>query len=119
MSASVVPFSQAHRFYVKSLYRRFLTNSLNWTINRALWREKAIEIRAEFERNRNITDPRALAIVLEQAEAKLAEELHPDPYRVPTAPDGTKWERNTPPPMFTPAEKEAARQAINESVGFM
>lgn len=29
----------------------------------------------------NITDPRALAIVLEQAEAKLAKELHPDPYR--------------------------------------
>lgn len=30
---------------------------------------------------RNITDPRALAIVLEQAEAKLAAEAHPDPYR--------------------------------------
>lgn len=30
---------------------------------------------------RNITDPRALALVLEQAEAKLAKEAHPDPYR--------------------------------------
>lgn len=30
---------------------------------------------------RNITDPRALAIVLEQAEAKLAKDAHPDPYR--------------------------------------
>lgn len=30
---------------------------------------------------RNITDPRALALVLEQAEAKLAKEIHPDPYR--------------------------------------
>jgi len=29
----------------------------------------------------NITDPRALALVLEQAEAKLAKEQHPDPYR--------------------------------------
>lgn len=31
--------------------------------------------------SRNITDPRALALVLEQAEAKLAKEIHPDPYR--------------------------------------
>lgn len=30
---------------------------------------------------RNITDPRALALVLEQAEARLERELHPDPYR--------------------------------------
>lgn len=30
---------------------------------------------------RNITDPRALAIVLEQAEEKLAKGIHPDPYR--------------------------------------
>lgn len=41
-----------NRLYVKSLYRRYLTNSLNWYIRRDLWRQKAIEIRAEFERNR-------------------------------------------------------------------
>ena len=88
---------------MKSLYKRYLVNSLNWTISRDIWREKAIEIRAEFERNRcaaildskhcfqcsdiaklthrNITDPRALAIVLEQAEKRLADERHPDPYK--------------------------------------
>lgn len=31
--------------------------------------------------DRNITDPRALALVLEQAEEKLAKGIHPDPYR--------------------------------------
>lgn len=41
-----------NRLYVKSLYKRYLTNALNWYIRRDLWREKAIEIRAEFERNR-------------------------------------------------------------------
>ncbi|RXK36359.1 NADH dehydrogenase (ubiquinone) 1 beta subcomplex 9 [Tremella mesenterica] len=89
--SSQTPYSIAHRLYVKSLYKRFLTNSLNWYIRRDLWRNKAIEIRAEFERNRNITDPRALALVLEQAEARLAKEAHPDPYRPPLFPDGTKW----------------------------
>jgi len=42
----------ASRLYVKSLYRRYLNNALNWYIRRDLWRQKAIEIRAEFERNR-------------------------------------------------------------------
>lgn len=41
-----------NRLYVKSLYKRYLNNALNWYIRRDLWREKAIEIRAEFERNR-------------------------------------------------------------------
>jgi len=40
------------RLYVKSLYKRTLTDALNWHIRRDLWRNRAIEIRAEFERNR-------------------------------------------------------------------
>lgn len=51
-SATISPFSAAHRFYVKSLYKRFLKNELDWTINRSLWRWKAMKIRAEFESNR-------------------------------------------------------------------
>ncbi|BEI83992.1 hypothetical protein CcaverHIS002_0405960 [Cutaneotrichosporon cavernicola] len=100
MSSGPQAFSNAHRLYVKSLYRRYLNNALNWYIRRDLWRQKAIEIRAEFERNRNISEPRALAIVLEQAEARLAKDAHPDPYRPPLFPGGTKWERNIPPKMF-------------------
>ncbi|KAE8542393.1 NADH dehydrogenase (ubiquinone) 1 beta subcomplex 9 [Cryptococcus deuterogattii 99/473] len=115
MSAPPSAFSNAHRLYVKSLYKRYLVNSLNWYIRRDLWRQKAIEIRAEFERNRNITDPRALALVLEQAEEKLAKGIHPDPYRPPLFPDGTKWERNIPPRMFTPEEKAEALAAMGGS----
>ena len=95
------PFSSAHRLYVKSLYKRFLKNELDWIIRRDIWRAKALEIRAEFEKNRsvllysisrcnnnydhiyfrrNISDPRALAEVFEKAEAELASKKHPDPY---------------------------------------
>jgi hypothetical protein len=92
------PFSSAHRLYVKSLYKRFLNNELNWVVNRTEWRARALAIRAEFERNRyalrfnlasntwnpvlrrNIHDPRALAVILEKAENYLAERKHPDPY---------------------------------------
>ncbi|KAF9232156.1 NDUFB9, NADH-ubiquinone oxidoreductase [Melanogaster broomeanus] len=90
-------FSTAHRSYVKSLYRRMLKNELDWVVRRDIWRGRAMLIRAEFERNRDIRDPRAVAQVLEKFEARLAANLHPDPYIPPTMPGGTKWERNIPP----------------------
>ncbi|TCD69994.1 hypothetical protein EIP91_005244 [Steccherinum ochraceum] len=111
MSAVISPFSSAHRLYVKSLYKRMLTNELNWIVRRDLWRAKAVAIRAEFENNRNVQDPRALAVIFEKAEAELAERLHPDPYRAPTAPDGTKWERNVPPTLGPIFEHEPFNRA--------
>jgi NADH dehydrogenase (ubiquinone) 1 beta subcomplex subunit 9 len=87
---STSPFSAAHRLYVKSLYKRYLTNALDWTVRRDLWRAQALLIRAEFERNRNVHDPRALAVILERAEAQLAAKRHPDPYISPLFPGGTK-----------------------------
>ena len=97
MATAVSTFSSAHRLYVKSLYKRYLTNALDWTINRDIWRWQAMQIRAEFERNRsvvrlltgqsfllilysNVHDPRALAAILQKAETDLANMKHPDPY---------------------------------------
>jgi NADH dehydrogenase (ubiquinone) 1 beta subcomplex subunit 9 len=79
--ATPTPFSAAHKAYVQSLYRRYLRNSLNWCIRRDIWRDRAIEIRAEFERNRHIANPRELGRVLQQAEAELEAHGHPDPYK--------------------------------------
>ncbi|KAJ7591587.1 NDUFB9, NADH-ubiquinone oxidoreductase [Mycena floridula] len=101
-------FTAAHRLYVKSLYRRFLKNSLDWQIDRTIWRQEALQIRAEFDRNRDVRDPRALALILEKAEAQLAERNHPDPYIPPSFPGGTKWERNIPPPVGPLYDHEAA-----------
>ncbi|KAG0702450.1 NDUFB9, NADH-ubiquinone oxidoreductase [Suillus ampliporus] len=84
-------FSSAHRLYVKSLYRRMLKNELDWVVRRDIWRGP------EFERNRDVNEPRALAQIFEKAEASLASKLHPDPYIPPSMPGGTKWERNIPP----------------------
>ncbi|KAG8988530.1 hypothetical protein FRB90_001345 [Tulasnella sp. 427] len=100
-------FSGAHRLYVKSLYKRFLVNELNWAIRRDAWRPRAIAIRAEFERNRNVKDPRALAEIFAKAEAQLADKLHPDPYIPAMMPGGTKWERNRPPPTSPIFDHEA------------
>ena len=82
-SAARVPtaFSSAHRAYVQSLYRRYLRNSLDWNIRRDAWRAEALSIRAAFEKNRNIRNPRELARVLQEAEEQLQKIAHPDPYR--------------------------------------
>ncbi|KAF8338827.1 NDUFB9, NADH-ubiquinone oxidoreductase [Cantharellus anzutake] len=101
---STTPFTAAHRFHVKSLYRRLLKNSLDWTIRRDIWRQQALEIRSEFERNRNVTDPRAIADLLARGEAQLEATLHPDPYIPPSFPGGSKWERNLPPPIEPPVD---------------
>lgn len=50
-------------------------------VRRDLWRNKAIEIRAQFERNRNVRDPRAVAALLTEAEREVQKVSHPDPYR--------------------------------------
>ena len=100
MSALPAPFTAAHRSYVKSLYRRILKNELDWIVQRNLWRGRALAVRAEFESNRcvcsamfarpdlmktcaasNVHDPRALATILEKAEADLEAKRHLDPYR--------------------------------------
>jgi hypothetical protein len=51
-STTTKTFGTVHRQYVQSLYKRRLKNSLDWTIRRDVWRGKAMQIRAEFERNR-------------------------------------------------------------------
>ncbi|WFD28262.1 hypothetical protein MNAN1_003270 [Malassezia nana] len=98
-------FSELHKQYVMNLYRRFLRDSLNWRIRRDAWRADASHIRAQFEHNRHVRNPRELATLLNRAEEQLASRQHPDPYKPPTYVGGTKWERNLPPRMFTDEEK--------------
>lgn len=50
-------------------------------VRRDLWRNKAIEIRIQFEKNRNVRDPRAVAALLNEAEKEVQRMAHPDPYR--------------------------------------
>ncbi|KAI5481876.1 hypothetical protein MNV49_000153 [Pseudohyphozyma bogoriensis] len=110
---AVSPFSVAHKRYVQHLYRRALKGSLDWYVRRDLWRNKAIEIRVQFERNRDVKDPRAVAALLNEAEKEVQRLSHPDPYKPSLFPDGTKWERNVPPRMFTQEEKAAAIDAFH------
>ncbi|MBW0534901.1 hypothetical protein O181_074616 [Austropuccinia psidii MF-1] len=112
-SASLIrPFTDAHRVYVQRLYRRALKQSLDWIVFRDIWRQKAIEIRVKFERNRDVKDPRAVSKLLAEAEVEISKFQHPDPYKPPLAADGTKWERNLPPPLFSEEDRQKARESF-------
>ncbi|CAJ0551583.1 hypothetical protein HG530_015478 [Fusarium avenaceum] len=85
-----------------SLYRRSLKLALDWAVHRHLWRGQALYIRSLFEANRNVTDPRHQRALLSETEKLLESWKHPDPYTPPTAPGGSKFERNLPSPVLDP-----------------
>ncbi|KAJ5046429.1 uncharacterized protein L3040_003673 [Drepanopeziza brunnea f. sp. 'multigermtubi'] len=73
---------------VSSLYRRSLKLSLDWAVHRYLWRGQALYISGKA--------------LFQEAEGLLEAWKHPDPYHAPTAPGGSKFERNLPAPILTP-----------------
>ncbi|KAF9436381.1 hypothetical protein BGZ76_004112 [Entomortierella beljakovae] len=94
----------AHRRLVQSLYRRSLKTAQDWYIDTNLFRRKAVELRMQFDANKNLTQPRQIAQAVRTAERQLEELRHPDPYIAPTAPGGTKFERNVHPPTAEPID---------------
>ncbi|RKF53180.1 NADH dehydrogenase 1 beta subcomplex subunit 9 [Golovinomyces cichoracearum] len=87
---------------ILSLYRRSLKLALDWAVHRHLWRGQALYIRSLFEANKNVTDPRMQRDLLRETEEILEKWKHPDPYFPPTAPGGSKYERNLPAPILDP-----------------
>lgn len=87
---------------VCSLYRRALKLSLDWAVHRNLWRGQALYIRSLFDANKNIPDPRRQQALFRETEHLLDIWKHPDPYYPPSAPGGSKYERNLPAPILDP-----------------
>ncbi|KAI1105380.1 hypothetical protein F4804DRAFT_304223 [Jackrogersella minutella] len=79
-----------------SLYRRSLKLALDWAVHRSLWRGQALYIRSLFEANRNVMDVKKQRALLSETEKLLETWKHPDPHYYPTAPGGSKFERNLP-----------------------
>jgi NADH dehydrogenase (ubiquinone) 1 beta subcomplex subunit 9 len=81
LSAAPMPaFTALNRIRVMRLYRRSLKLQMSWTNRHDVFRAQALEIRRRFEQNKNISDPRMLAKLVEEAEQELYENRHPDPY---------------------------------------
>lgn len=86
----------AHTLYVKKLYRKSLklVSDWYWQVDEA--RAKALIVRHMFEENRDLVSPQEIVESLQRTEHMLALYAHPQPYIRPSAPGGSKWERNVP-----------------------
>ncbi|KAK2857307.1 hypothetical protein FQN49_004836 [Arthroderma sp. PD_2] len=82
------------------LYKRALKLSLDWAVHRYLWRGQAVYIRSLFDANKHVRNPREQRVLFQETEKLLEKWKHPDPYKAPTAPGGSKWERNLPVPIL-------------------
>ncbi|EDQ87599.1 uncharacterized protein MONBRDRAFT_27131 [Monosiga brevicollis MX1] len=72
--------SSAHQLRVLKLYRHSLKNLLSWTVDRGMYRQKAMELRARFEATRFEKNIVKATQLVEAGEAELDEIKHPNPY---------------------------------------
>ena len=76
--AYVLPVTHSQR--VTRLYRSALKNLMNWCVHRDLFISESFAMRDQFRANMNLKDPRLIEKLVSDAEAKLVEYRHPDPY---------------------------------------
>jgi NADH dehydrogenase (ubiquinone) 1 beta subcomplex subunit 9 len=88
--------SNAHKLYVKKLYRQSLRTCIDWYWRREEQREKQMMVRELFEANRFLTNVKEVEHCLGRTEQLLSVYQHPQPYIQINAPGGTKFERNLP-----------------------
>ena len=80
------------------MYRTSLKVLSSWAIDRDIFNAEATKIRARFDAERGCNAGKAMRL-LREGEDELFAYTHPDPYRNPVMPGGTKFMRNPPLPM--------------------
>lgn len=83
---------------VAHLYRDSLKTLNSWAIDRDVFNQAATELRARFDANRGASAA-AASRLLREGQDELFRNMHPDIYKVPEMPGGSKFMRNAPPPI--------------------
>ncbi|CAK9439945.1 uncharacterized protein LODBEIA_P40450 [Lodderomyces beijingensis] len=94
--SQILPFTEANTRRVSSLFRQAMRTAFDHALRFDLYRQATQDIRAQFEANREVSDPEELERIIGATRAKLREWKHPDPYIPPCRPGGTKYQRNIP-----------------------
>ncbi|XP_065224909.1 NADH dehydrogenase [ubiquinone] 1 beta subcomplex subunit 9 [Planococcus citri] len=84
----------SHTRRVQILYKKYLRDIEDWTLDRAEKRIQQVLLRAEFDKNRDIKDPIKAKRALEAAETYYEYVRHAEPFKFPTSFGGTAWERD-------------------------
>jgi NADH dehydrogenase (ubiquinone) 1 beta subcomplex subunit 9 len=83
---------------VAHLYRHSLRCLLSWCIDRDLFNAEATKIRQRFDSYRGVSAAAANRL-LKEGHDELFAYTHPDPYKIPFMPGGSKFMRNPPLPI--------------------
>ncbi|XP_059647594.1 NADH dehydrogenase [ubiquinone] 1 beta subcomplex subunit 9 [Cornus florida] len=97
-SASYLARRAAQKERVRILYRRALKDTLSWAVHRHLFYQDADVLREKFEVNKHVEDLETIDRMISDGEATYNKFRHPDPYTIPWAPGGSKFNRNPAPP---------------------
>ncbi|KAL0584590.1 hypothetical protein ABG067_005613 [Albugo candida] len=93
------PKTLTHTQVVQRLYKQSLKTLESWIIDRRLWNEEAVKIRAQFEATRHLAPDSEYVLTSLEANEKLKKYTHPDRYVFNYMPGGTKFMRNAPLPL--------------------
>uniref|UniRef100_T1PHU2 NADH dehydrogenase [ubiquinone] 1 beta subcomplex subunit 9 n=1 Tax=Musca domestica TaxID=7370 RepID=T1PHU2_MUSDO len=83
----------SHTRRVQSLYKRALRNCEAWYDRREIYRYRAVQLRARFEENRNVTDMAKAVKLLAAGEQELFNTQHYQPIKLANSPGGCAYER--------------------------
>jgi len=83
----------AHTLRVCGIYRRALKTTFNWTVDRSAFIAEALELRQQFEANRNVKSSKLAEKLCADAEKQLEVWKHPDPYKLPWQFGSSKYMR--------------------------
>jgi len=90
-----------HTLAVMRLYRSALLSSRSWSVDTDIYIANRIALRERFDNNKHERNYVKAKKMLEDGQAEFKLHKHPDVYKPCQALDGTKWERNIPPPAET------------------
>ncbi|EDK46788.1 hypothetical protein PVL30_005712 [Lodderomyces elongisporus] len=96
MSSQILPFTEANSRRIASLFRQAMRTAFDHSLKFDVYRNATINIRSQFQANKDVSDPEEVDRLVKECEAKLQHWKHPDPYISPCRPGGTKYERNIP-----------------------
>ena len=112
--------SLSHVQRVTRLYRRSLRELNSWAIDRDLFCREADKIRAQFDANKSLDPHGGLSQrLIREAEQKVYEFTHPDPYVKPYMPGGSKFMRNPPPPLRVCLNGESVHEGDENETCFV
>jgi NADH dehydrogenase (ubiquinone) 1 beta subcomplex subunit 9 len=100
----------AHRVRVMRLYRHSLKQMASWAVQKSLIFEEFVNIRNQFEANRDVPTLGEATRLVEAGEKYLADKAHPDPYIVPYFVGGSSYHRNPPFPKEISLHRDWGRE---------